>query len=147
MEIKKIFIKAGDIGVSREPCLFVTILGSCITVCLYDLKNCWGGMNHFMLIGRDKENPMDTRFSEPAIYMLIQKMKQLGSDPRELVAKVIGGGNVVEYITSEIGTNNAKAAFSELNKWKIPIFASDIGGKNRRKVHFYSHTGRVELEK
>ncbi len=145
MEIKQVYVKSGDVFVSREPCMFTTLLGSCISVCLYDLTNCWGGINHIVHAGKSIINPQDTLYSEAAIHSLIVKLQQLGSDPRELMAKVIGGGNVMQCITFQIGNCNVNAVFNELMKWNIPILASDVGGKNYRKLHFYSHTGEMQL--
>lgn len=144
-EVPQIYMHAGDVKVSSDPCVFITVLGSCISVCLYDLVHCYGGMNHFMHVGIDPVNQKNTRWSQPALHQLIAKMKRLGSDPRELVAKVIGGANVMRAITTKVGDHNAFSAYIELEKWGIPVLEADIGGTASRKLCFNSYTGEIEL--
>jgi len=144
-DVKNVYIHAGDVEVSSEPCVFSTVLGSCVSVCIYDKTAGWGGMNHFMHVGLNSENPLDTKWGLPAISMLIQKLQGLGSRPKDLTVQVIGGGKVVEGITMNIGHKNVEEAFSELKRWGVPIVATDTGGETHRRLRFHSHTGRVEL--
>ena len=102
-------------------------------------------MNHFMHIGLSSNDPLDTRWGLPAISSLIQKLQLLGSHPRNLEVKVIGGGNVVKSIKSGIGDRNAEQALSELERWGLPIVATDIGGSTHRKLEFHTHTGEVRM--
>jgi len=43
------FIKPGYIFVSAKPAIISAVLGSCVSVCIYDNKLKTGGMNHFKL--------------------------------------------------------------------------------------------------
>ena len=40
------FIHVGEIYVGADPTEIVTVLGSCVAVCLFDRVNMIGGMNH-----------------------------------------------------------------------------------------------------
>lgn len=44
--MRHVFLYAGDIIVSEEQPI-LTVLGTCVSVCLYDRKKQYGAMNHF----------------------------------------------------------------------------------------------------
>ena len=44
-----VLVEQGEYFASKEHEVLSTTLGSCISVCLYDLKNKIGGLNHYML--------------------------------------------------------------------------------------------------
>jgi chemotaxis protein CheD len=142
---KTVFINAGDVVASRQPHRYTTVLGSCISVCLYDLENCWGGMNHFMHVGQSPDQSQDARWSTPAIRRLLQKMCRLGSNPADLTAKLFGGANVMAAITSRIGERNLQAALTELEIYGIPVLEGSVGGNNSYHIEFLSDTGEVRV--
>ena len=76
-----------------------TVLGSCISVALYDKVIQYGGLNHFMLAydqTSSKENDtLAGRFGEYAMELLINTMLKHGASKRNLTAKVFGGSNVL----------------------------------------------------
>ena len=47
--MKTIYVKLGELGVSKEPAVIKTVLGSCISVCVYDSRLKCGGLCHFNL--------------------------------------------------------------------------------------------------
>ena len=51
------FLKPGYILIASKPTVISTVLGSCVSVCLYDRKRGAGGMNHFQLpsIGKSED--------------------------------------------------------------------------------------------
>lgn len=142
---KTVYVTAGDVKVSSSPCTFTTVLGSCVSVCLYDPVLRCGGMNHFMHVGSNPRSPGDTRWSGPAIHQLIDSMIRLGSNPGHLVAKVVGGANVMKAITYRIGDINAAEALEELKRRRIRVSTTIVGGDESRKIRFRSYTGEVEL--
>src|SRR5689334_18231371 len=42
------FIMVGEVYVSRRPANLITVLGSCVAVCLWSAEMKLGGMNHFL---------------------------------------------------------------------------------------------------
>ncbi|HAH25555.1 MAG TPA: chemotaxis protein CheD, partial [Prolixibacteraceae bacterium] len=44
----KHFLHPSTIWVSKESQWVTTVLGSCVSICLFDQKKCIGGINHFM---------------------------------------------------------------------------------------------------
>jgi chemotaxis protein CheD len=157
VHLNTIYIKIGDIAVSGEPCVINTILGSCVSVCLYSLQKQLGGMIHYALpskdLGRDLINdPSDLdselRYGDFAIPELIKRVSEAARcSSQELQAKVVGGAIVTHELTefASIGRLNIELAFKLLQEAKIPVLASDVGGRVGRKVLFYPQTGRLRV--
>ncbi len=133
--------------VSTEPCEITTILGSCVAVCIVDPVRAIGGINHYMLPlwnGSGLESP---KYGNVAIDKLISKILVLGCNPRNLVAKVFGGGEVLSVQSNtqyNIGLRNVEIALEILEEKNIPVVSSSLGGKLGRKIIFRTHTGEVK---
>lgn len=139
-------IAPGELYASKRNIVIVTVLGSCVSACLRDPVAGMGGMNHFML--PDRGDNAESLLSEPARYgahameMLINNLLSMGADRKRLVAKVFGAGRVLPGMT-DVGARNAQFALQYLERERIPISASDVGGSFARKVYFFVETGRV----
>lgn len=152
---KRITIYIGGYYVAKEPAVIKTVLGSCISVCLFDNKNKFGGMNHFMLPEmREGENPEDdynnTRYGIYAMEVLINEIIKLGGKKENLTAKIFGGGHVLSTMTSnilQVPDKNIRFAKKFLYDEKIPIVSEDIGGMWPRKVFFFNTENKVLMKK
>ncbi len=142
------FLFPSQLFVSREPMDIQTLLGSCIAVCLYDTKPKFGGMNHYMVPLWNGEGLASPKYGNIAIEMLIEKMREMGSVPANLVAKVFGGANQYEYENNIImvGKRNIEVAESMLSKHKLLIAAKSTGGPQGRKIIFNTETGQVKMK-
>lgn len=153
MELTVVKLMTGDCYFTSEPReMLVTILGSCISVCLRDPVSKIGGMNHILLPGENnlklqKGDPgYSTRFGAFAMEELINGMLKLGASKSRMEAKVFGGGNVIESSTA-IGTKNINFAKDFLIQEKIPILSEDVGGDTARRLHFFPETGKAMIRK
>ena len=148
--MKKAHINIGEYLASDKPLIIHTILGSCVAVCLYDLKNQIGGMNHILLPGRPSLDEYDpsARYGINAMELLINRIMRLGGDRRHLRAKIFGGANVISAISEEysMGKKNSDFVIEFLTNEKIKIVNMDIGGKQTRKIYFHTDTGDVYLK-
>jgi chemotaxis protein CheD len=151
---KVVTIYPGEIYSSHDDEIISTVIGSCIAVALYDSKNQFGGLNHFMLAKENSNAGTLSRkelgcFGEYAISMLIDEMIKNGADYDKLVAKVFGGSSVLVIPSS--GTNvcdqNTSFAFDCLKARGIPVIGSDTGGVEPRKIFFETKTARIWLKK
>ncbi|MBN1181244.1 MAG: chemotaxis protein CheD [Bacteroidales bacterium] len=140
------FLYPAAIFVSKNPFLVNTILGSCVSVCLYDHTLKIGGINHFMLPFWNGQGLPTPKYGNIAIEKLIEKMELLGSKRFNIIAKVFGGGEVIDNQTTQfnIGERNINLALSLLDEYKIPIIGSSLGGKKGRKIQFNTSTGEVK---
>ena len=142
---EKYFLHSSQLYVARNESWIVTVLGSCVAVCLYDKQLRIGGMNHFMLPlwnGQGLESP---RYGNIAIPKLLELLKKNGSSPDHLVAKVFGGAKILgdENSYFQVGEANVDFVFRSLNELNIPVRASSTGGSKGRKIYFNSVTGEV----
>ena len=130
-----------------------TVLGSCVSTCLWDPVLRIGGMNHFMLPGEPAAaaaSPwaVSARFGVYAMELLINEMVHLGADRRRLVAKVFGGAQVLQgFDTLDVGAMNSEFVLNFLQEEGIEVAAQDLLGVYPRKLHFFPANGKVQMKK
>ncbi len=148
-------IYPGEFWSSTGPEMISTVLGSCVSIALFDPIAGVGGMNHFMLardtnMEIDGDNRLLGRFGEYAIEMLISDMEKKGAVLNRCSAKVFGGGNIFNSAAQAgkdlVGEANIKFAFDYLNAHNIEIKSSDTGGNLPRKIFFDPVTSKVFLK-
>ncbi|MDM7862185.1 chemoreceptor glutamine deamidase CheD [Alteromonas sp. ASW11-36] len=147
-------ILPGEFYATREKGIIVTVLGSCVSVCLRDPVANICGLNHFLLPSGTDEGIAHDLMSESARYgvyameLLINELLKLGARKSQLEAKVFGGGNVLKGITmANIGQLNANFVLQYLRTEHIPIIAEDVLGDFPRKIYFFTETGEVKVRK
>ena len=149
---KEVAIYIGGVHASAGPAVIKTLLGSCISVCLFDPIRRVGGMNHFMLprgVGSSGADADETRFGVHAMDCLIGDMMKLGADRRRLVAKFFGGAHVLNMKESAAAVPQQSIAFIRefLQAEGFPILAEDVSGYHPRHVRFYTHTARALVKR
>jgi len=139
------FLYPAELYVSKVPYQINTILGSCVTVCLYDPILNIGGMNHFMLPYWNGQGLASPKYGNIAIEKLLDKMLSFGCNKSSIKAKIFGGGEVIEtqIVQFHIGARNIEVARLALEEKKIQIVSSSVGGKLGRKIEFMTSTGEV----
>lgn len=140
----RFFLHAGQLYAAGEPTEIVTILGSCVSVCLYDAARGVGGANHFMLPG--KASTPSPRYATNAVELLLEQLLALGARRSRLEAKLFGGASMLKLGTEssgDLGTRNIEAARVELAEKRIPIVSEDVGGTRGRKLVFSTADGTV----
>lgn len=150
-----ITILPGEFYSSSKNEIIYTVLGSCISVTLYDPVLKAGGMNHFMLPQEFKNNTdyfktQSGRYGINAMELLINSLLKIGAVRSRLNAKIFGGSNVLNVLNknkTSVAEQNIEFAYNFLRTEKIPIISSDIGGKNTRKIFFYTGSGKVYQQK
>jgi chemotaxis protein CheD len=153
-EQELITIHPGEYYATKDDTIISTILGSCIAVGFFDFEAGMGGLNHFMLPGDaskiDLLRSPNAKYGMYAMELLINDLMKLGARRGALKAKVFGGGSVLRFSkgeSSKIPANNIEFAFEYLRKEGIPVLASDVGGREPRKIFFYARTGKVLLKR
>ena len=130
---------------SRDELEIMTLLGSCVAVCLWDPRLAFGGMNHYMLPLWNGEGLPTPKYGNVAIEKLIARMLEFGCRKEQLVAKCFGGANVLGDTSGRmlIGERNIAVAEEVLGNHRIPIVAQDMGGLRGMKILFNTRTGVV----
>ena len=140
------FLYPSSLFAAKDPYVIKTILGSCVAICLWDKKLKIGGMNHFMLPNWNGNDLASPKYGNIAIDKLVERMLYLGSDIKNIQAKIFGGGELLESATGNsnmIGERNIRVARLMLEEKKIPIVASSTGGRRGRKIIFFFFFGEV----
>ena len=145
-------ILPGEYYATTDNTVIVTVLGSCVAVCLRDPQCKIGGMNHFLLPSDGSSEissvSESARYGVYAMELLINQMLKLGADRHRMEAKVFGGGNVLKGFTGQnVGERNAEFILDYLKAEHIPVLASDLLDQFPRKVYFAPDTGRVDVRK
>ncbi|MBI9109483.1 MAG: chemotaxis protein CheD [Spirochaetales bacterium] len=158
-------IFAGEYYVSKSREIISTVLGSCISVCLYDTKKDIGGMNHFMLpedaspikilnkkdaeIKKEDLADASMRYGINAMEVLIAEMQKSGADRKNLRAKVFGGGNVLsrQSTIQSVGDKNIGFARAYLKMEQIPIEKEHVGDHFGRKIFFLTGEKKIFMKK
>jgi chemotaxis receptor (MCP) glutamine deamidase CheD len=143
--VKEASIHIGGVFASREPAVVRTVLGSCVSACLFDPLTNVGGMNHFMLPDGEQDGDQPTRYGINAMEVLINEIMKLGGERRRLRAKVFGAGHVlnIESVGMAVPKRNALFVKEFLATEKIPILSQRLGGVNPLQVHFFTHVGKA----
>ncbi len=148
-------ILPGELYVSVAGEMIVTVLGSCIAVCIRDKRKGIGGMNHFMLpeetenssdAWRDSMQGVSTRYGNWAMECLINEILKSGGEKKHLEVKVFGGGKVLNNMTN-IGAKNIEFVHRFLSSENLSITAEDTGDIYPRKVLYFPDTGAVKIRK
>jgi chemotaxis protein CheD len=144
-QIETKYIYSAGLYVSEKPVMMNTVLGSCVSVCIWDKSKKIGGMNHFMLPFWNGNGLASPKYGNIAMQQLIDKMTGLRCNHDDLVAKIFGGARMLreqsEYF--DIGRRNIDLAIRSLEDENIPLIASSTGGDKGRKIFFNTNTGEV----
>lgn len=144
-------LRIGGVFASDRPAVIRTVLGSCIAVCLYDPISRVGGMNHYMLPSSSdvlhKQDP--TRYGLQAMEVLLGSMQKLGARRDRIVAKIFGGGHVLNTSESDASVPQRNIDFIQryVREERLEVLAQDIGGYLPRAVHFYTQTGKALVKR
>ena len=145
--IKTHYLYPAALFAERTPHLVNTILGSCVAVCLFDTIIKIGGINHFMLPLWNGQGLASPKYGNIAIEKLINKLMNYGCSTNNMIAKVFGGGEVIETSSVKsfnIGERNIELAIEMLKENKIRVASQSVGGKFGRKIQFNTGTGEVK---
>jgi len=141
---QSVYLLPGEFHASAEPCQIRTILGSCVSICLWDVRHLAGGMNHFLLPSSREGEPASLRYGDRATKALLEKLLQLGCQLPNLRAQIFGGGSMFQHqnrLALSLGEQNVAAALVLMKKARIPVSAQETGGTHGRKIVFNTDDG------
>jgi chemotaxis protein CheD len=140
---ERVSLAQGEVHFGTEPRTLVTVLGSCVAVCLWDRIRHIGGMNHFVL-PNDPRGERNARYGDFAIDQLVDGLLRLGCRTADLQAKVFGGAAVLPFAGGEsVGSSNVRLALERLRHHRIPVTAQRTGGTLGQQIRFHTTTGEV----
>jgi chemotaxis protein CheD len=153
MEMVKIL--PGEYYVTASDEIIATVLGSCVSVCIRDVKLGIGGMNHFMLPENNKKdddswkyNEIDkaARYGSDAMEHLINEILKNGGSKKRFEIKITGGGRIMAAM-NDIGAKNIAFIKNYLLTEGYTVTTEDLGQVYPRKVRYFPKSGRLQVKK
>ena len=145
-QIKRTYISQGEHAICAGPKqVIATLLGSCVSACLWDPQAGIGGMNHVLFVD-DKANAAQVfGHGVNGMELLINGLIHQGADRFNLKAKVFGGARMIEGL-SDAGMRNGQFVIDFLTREGIPHVGGDLGGTKARRLEFWPGTGRARMK-
>ncbi len=139
------FVTTGRIATgSKEEILTSSPLGSCVAVIAYDKTTKIGGLAHVMLPGKSPKGN-DNKYAENAITNLIDELKDLGASKTNIEIGLVGGANVLRKENDSIADHLIISVYEILEKKKLNVIASSLGGYERRTAKLDLSSGIVNF--
>lgn len=147
-------ILPGEYYVTTNDEYITTVLGSCISACVFDTALRIGGMNHFMLPqsedGEPHWDPSDiaapTRYGNYAMEHLVNEILSRGGSRKRLDFKLFGGGKIIRTL-SDVGERNIRFVKNYVTAENLKVLSEDLGGPYPRKVLFDPQTGKAWVKR
>lgn len=142
------FIHPGEHHFGHAPGYIKTLLGSCVSVTVWDPSRRAGGMCHALLPQRQRPRgaPLDGRFTDEAIEILLNHLRARGIPAHLCQFQLFGGGRMFKFpelMGLDVGQRNVDVALQTLKQLDLPLQRSDVGGTLPRRLHFDLHSGQV----
>jgi chemotaxis protein CheD len=146
------FASSGRVGIIS------TILGSCVSACIFDPVCNVFGMNHFLLSSKRYSRDLPYyetdagRYGIQAMELLLNRMLSLGARRQNLKAKAFGGASILPSLSRPgnylcVGEVNVRFIREFLKLEDIPLVSEDLGGNLGRIVRFHGNDFSVYVKK
>ena len=152
-----VFLKPGEIHIAQSPQLVITVLGSCVSVTMYDRTTRTGAICHALLPQTRADRccirpSSDFRYVDDSIYWMLRQLEKHGIDRGGIEIKLFGGAEVLipridNSGAGSVGRQNIDAAVRTLQTLGLNPTVSVTGGCLGRKIYFYTHTGEILLRR
>lgn len=144
---RRFYLYPGGLWAEPVSGVITTVLGSCVSVCLWDAHAAVGGINHFVLpMGGSTQS---ARYGNHAVPMLLERVLACGARREHLLAAVFGGASVLagESDAPRLGSRNVDVALELVRRAGVTIVRQDVGGRVGRKLTFRSADGTTQLRR
>jgi chemotaxis protein CheD len=144
-EIDKYYLYPSTVFAHGKGHIVDTVLGSCVSVCLFDTRLKIGGINHYMLPYWNGEGLASPKYGNIANEKLLEKLLRLGCTKTYIVAKVFGGANQINS-SINVGDRNVMVAREQLETMGIRVISESVGGAVGRKIRYNTFTNEVLMK-
>ncbi len=146
-------VKMGELVIINDDTTELkTFVGSCVAICLFDIKSKIAAMAHVMLPKKPnnmhhiQENEIG-KFADMAFMHMINNMVSMGADPKTIQAKMAGGATIFSHEAEtslfNIGSRNISAIKQLLKDNGIMLVSEDTGENFGRWVRFNPNSGKM----
>lgn len=155
--ILEIFLMPGDFYWGDASTRIRTILGSCISICLWHPVKRFGGMCHYMLPTRNAKlgggnSTLNGKYGDEAWELFLREINKTQTKPSEYLVKLFGGSNMFtanERSLREVGMGDKNIEFARriVKDYKLNLVSENLGGNRPRRIHFDIWSGNVWLRR
>lgn len=149
----EVFLNPGEHYFGDRSTRVRTLLGSCIAITLWHPRRLIGGMCHYLLPGRarDQAQGFDGKYADEALFLLIEQLTRAGTCLQDYEVKMFGGGSMFpralahpERASREhVGRKNALAGRELLRRLGMQTKGEDLEGAGHRNIVFDLGSGDV----
>lgn len=134
-----VYLQIGDWHFAETPTLIKTVLGSCVSVCLYHPRTRYAAMNHiYMPANSSGIDPGSNagKYGITSMEWIINEFVKRNIPRTHLQAKVFGGASsfAPDQTTLTTAQKNVNFAFQFLKDEKIHLLSHDTGGSRARTI-------------
>lgn len=146
MGAKRTYIGQGEHAIDGgEDSVIATLLGSCVSACIWDPTRRIGGMNHVLFIDESSNAADVFGHGVNGMELLINGLLRLGAERNRLRAKVFGGAKMFRGLSDE-GARNGEFVIAFLANEGIAHLGGSLGGTRARRLEFWPGTGRARMK-
>jgi len=146
-DLPRVYLKPGEFHFSVSPAVVTTILGSCVSVTMFDRLGGAAAICHALLPEGPRSDAF--RYVDSSIPGMLEMFEARGVPRRHLEVKLFGGADMIGTGGSRVGVGrrNVEIAFQVLAQAGLTVVTHDVGGTRGRKLFFVTHTGDVFLKR
>jgi chemotaxis protein CheD len=152
--LASVYLYPGEVSICEEPTRVITVLGSCVSVTMFNPGSKIGAICHGTLPRCRARNECHStcieafKFMDCALHYMLGRFRQYGIANNEIEIKIFGGADTLKSKSSNtIGSQNIQITLDIMGKNKLRVIAADVGDSFGRKLVFFSHTGEVYLKR
>lgn len=158
--IASVYLKQGECYISsiNELVQVKTVLGSCVTITMHCPILKIGGITHsllpFPLNGAPAPPDQVGRYVNTSVKYIFERLSMMGGIKKNLQVKIFGGAQMFWADPEKppkkalnIGRRNVETALETIDKLGLTITATNVGGRQGRKLLFFPHQGDVWVKK
>jgi chemotaxis protein CheD len=147
-----IFLMPGQLHFGHQAASVKTLLGSCVALTLWHPGRKVGGMCHYLLPTRTRTagDQLDGRYGDEALDVLLQHMRNAGTEPAEYLAHLYGGADTMPegvQLKFNVGERNIEQGWNFVERWGLQLQGVDVGEDVPRTVKLTLATGEVEMRR
>lgn len=159
IKLPVVYLKPGELYISDKPVTVSTVLGSCISITMFNRKLNLGAICHGLLPKCKHKKKREChktckdldKYVDCAFIHMKQQLLSYSMNKDEIEIKLFGGAEILlphdhsKGIMS-VGEKNIYAATQLIKAMGFKIITSDTGGTVGRKLFFLPHTGDVYIK-
>jgi chemotaxis protein CheD len=141
------FVGMGQLRAAQPPERLISVLGSCIAVCVSHPRFKVAAMAHVVLPNSTGHVGSAGKFADTAIPALLQELQKTTNCRSGYVAKLAGGASMFAASgPMQIGASNIAAVKAALAEAHVRIVAEHLGGEQGRRVELDPADASLSIE-